>query len=335
MKRYVLLVLACCACLFVAAQSAEVSGKVASDKVQVGRPFDFDLQLKVPYGCHVEWNDFEGGALSEQVEILKRGPVERTADADSNVIVNQTLTLMTFDTGYVQIPAVTLVYAKSFGDPMRLQAITDPIDLYVTTIAADTTQSFRPIIEPIAAPFQAKDLYPWLVALLLLALLGLCLWQYLKRRRRQVDANGNVISGPVVPPYEKAIGGLESLRQQKLWQAGKTKEYYSAMTDIAREYLEGQFDINAVEMTTDSILEEVKPLGFSRESYAKLKDVMELADLVKFAKYAATNLENDVAMNNMTDFVNESYAHFQDLKAQEALQSPEVEAKGKEGSEHV
>ena len=136
---------------------------------------------------------------------------------------------------------------------------------------------------------------------------------------KSYDEEGNVVKGPAIPPYTKAIDSLENLRQQKLWQAGKTKEYYSSLTDIAREYIEGQFDVNAVEMTTDDILEEIKPLKFNDEVFAKFKDTMELADLVKFAKYAASNLENDIAMNNMTDFVNESYAHYRDMKAKEEM----------------
>ena len=89
-------------------QNVEVEGKVNDTKVQVGKPFTLDLSLKVPYGWFVEWNDFAIDTLSEQIDIIKRGNVERTADADSNVIVKQQLTLMTFDTGRVELPAVGL-----------------------------------------------------------------------------------------------------------------------------------------------------------------------------------------------------------------------------------
>ena len=95
------------------------------------------------------------------------------------------------------------------------------------------------------------------------------------------------------------------------------KEYYSSLTDIAREYIEGQFGVNAVEMTTDDILEEIKPLHFSQETYDKLKDTMEVADLVKFAKYSSSNLESENAMNSMTEFVNESYEQYKQRKAEE------------------
>ncbi len=299
------------------AQGVEVSAKVQDDHVSVGKPFSLELMMKVPYGYYVEWNEFATDTLSEQIDILKRSDMQRTADADSNIIVQQQLTLMTFDTGYVQIPPVGLTYAKSVEDQLRMKAFTDPIQLYSSTITVDTTQAFRPLMQPIEKPVSMKEVFPWILGVLLLALIGLIVWFFWKRRKPRVDENGEPIKGPVTPPYDKAIGDLESLKQQKLWQVGKVKEYYSGLSDIAREYIEGQFKVNAVEMTTDDILREVQGLNFDHEIYGKLKDTMELSDLVKFAKYTASSLENDNAMSDMTDFVNKSYEHYQAMKAKE------------------
>ena len=339
MRRYILFLMATFAFFGgLNAQNVEVEGKVNDTKVQVGKPFTLDLSLKVPYGWFVEWNDFAIDTLSEQLDIIKRSEVERTADADSNVIVKQQLTLMTFDTGQIQVPAVGLTYAKSFDDPDRLKAYTDPINLYSTTITVDTTMAYKP---PIAAPIQMKEVFPWILAVLLLALAVFGIWYWRKHRKTKVDADGNIVRGPVIPPYDKAVGDLENLRQQKLWQSGKVKEYFSSLTDIAREYIEGQFGVNAVEMTTDDILEEVKPLHFSQETYNKLKETMEVADLVKFAKYSAANLESENAMNSMTEFVNESYAQFQKRKAEEEARLAEQQKQkqevkvGKEGETNV
>ena len=326
MRRYILFLMATFAFFGgLNAQNVEVEGKVNDTKVQVGKPFTLDLSLKVPYGWFVEWNDFAIDTLSEQLDIIKRSEVERTADADSNVIVKQQLTLMTFDTGQIQVPAVGLTYAKSFDDPDRLKAYTDPINLYSTTITVDTTMAYKPIVEPIAAPVQMKEVFPWILAVLLLALVVFGIWYWRKHRKTKVDADGNIVRGPVIPPYDKAVGDLENLRQQKLWQSGKVKEYFSSLTDI----------------TTDDILEEVKPLHFSQETYNKLKETMEVADLVKFAKYSAANLESENAMNSMTEFVNESYAQFQKRKAEEEARLAEQQKQkqevkvGKEGETNV
>jgi len=325
MKRNLLFVLLAFTLLgSLKAQNVEAEGKVESKDVKVGKPFTFDLSLKVPYGWYVEWNDFSIDSLSEQINIIKRGEVERTADADSNVIVKQQLTLMAFDTGRIQVPPVGLTYARSFDDPDRLKAYTDPVNLYSTTMAVDTTQAYKPIVEPIAAPVKFKEVFPWILGALVLVLIAFGIWYWLKHRKPKTDADGSIVSGPVVPPYDKAVGDLEHLRQQKLWQSGKVKEYFSTLTDIAREYIEGQFGVNAVEMTTDDILEEVKPLHFPQETYDKLKETMEIADLVKFAKYTSSGLESENAMNNMTDFVNESYAQYKQSKAEEEARQAQM-----------
>ena len=325
MRRYVLLlIIALFATTGLKAQNVEVEGKVESKDVQVGKPFTLDLSLKVPYGWFVEWNDFAVDTLSEQLDIIKRSEVERTADADSNVIVKQQLTLMTFDTGQVQVPPVGLTYARSFDDPNRLKAYTDPINLYSTTMTVDTTMAYKPIVEPIEAPVKFKEVFPWILGALLLVLLVIGIWYWRKHRKPSVDADGNVVRGPVIPPYDKAVGDLKKLREEKIWQSGKVKEYFSSLTDIAREYIEGQFGVNAIEMTTDDILEEVKPLHFPKDTYDKLKDTMEIADLVKFAKYSASTLESDTALNSMTEFVNESYAQYQKLKAEEEARQAQM-----------
>lgn len=317
---------------FTVAQEVEVSAKVQDDHVAVGKPFALDLMMKVPYGYYVEWNEFATDTLSEQLDILKRGEMQRTADADSNIIVQQQLTLMTFDTGYVEIPRIGLTYAKSVEDPMRMKAFTDPVQLYSTTITVDTTQAFRPLVEPISQPVRMKEVFPWILGVLLAVLAGIAVWFFWKRRKPRMGEDGQPVKGPVIPPYNKAIGDLTQLGQQKLWQSGKVKEYYSSLSDIAREYIEGQFGVNAVEMTTDDILKEVRDLQFKESVFSKLKDTMELSDLVKFAKYTASPLENDNAMTDMTDFVNESYAHYQ---AQQAQQAQQEKVEEKEAPSHV
>ena len=309
-------------------QNVKAEGKVNDTKVKVAKPFTLDLSLKVPYGWFVEWNDFSADSLSDQIDIINRGNVERTADADSNIIVHQQLTLMTFDTGQIQLPPIGLIYAKGSDAPIKLEAYTKAIDLYSTTISVDTLQPFKPIVEPIAAPIQMKEVLPWIIAAVLLILLALGIWYWVKHRKPRLDAHGNVIHGPVIPPYDKAVDALDNLRQQKLWMSDKVKEHYSSLTDIARDYIEGQFGVNAVEMTTDDILEDIKSMNFAEETYNKLKETMEVADLVKFAKYASSNLESENALNKMTDFVNESYEHYQ--KSMSPSASPQMDKNDRE-----
>lgn len=295
-----------------AAQDFEASAKVQDEHVSVGKPFTLDLALKAPRDSVVEWNSAVTDILSSRFDVLDRGELQRSIDADSNIVMQQQLTLVTFDTGDVQIPNLQLSTLHS-----PLSTVTDSIMLHASTIAVDTTQAYHPIAPPIKHPVKMREVLPWILIALFLIVVGVGVWCYVKFFKKKPNGPVAPVRRRTIPPYDKALIDLKSLRDQKLWQTGKVKEYYSGLSDITREYIEGQFHVNAVEMTTDEILQEMMKLKFDKQIYDKLKDAMDLSDLVKFAKYSASELENDNAMDEVEGFVKESYLYLQAEKEKE------------------
>lgn len=122
---------------------------------------------------------------------------------------------------------------------------------------------------------------------------------------------------PAVPPHERAIQDLETLHNQKLWQSGKVKSYYTRLTDIVRTYLEGRYGIRALEQTTDEIMRELRTADLADRSRNELRDLLRTADLVKFAKHQPAAEENEV-------FYYTAYYFVENTK-----QAPEAEEAGK------
>lgn len=95
---------------------------------------------------------------------------------------------------------------------------------------------------------------------------------------------------PKVPPFITATKELEALQGKDLWQNNKVKEYYSELTDIVRKYLGDELSIQALETTTDELLDSLisenkqQALGLEKEIVEKLKALLYQADFVKFAK---------------------------------------------------
>ena len=85
---------------------------------------------------------------------------------------------------------------------------------------------------------------------------------------------------------------LINLEDKKLWQGGKFKEYHVRLSEIVREYLENRYEILAMEQTTEEILDDLKPIRLDQNVRANLKDLLQLMDLVKFAKMQPTDSEN-------------------------------------------
>lgn len=287
-------------------QNVEAISAINTDSILIGQQLVYELQMKVPQGFQVRWPQF-GDTLTSSVEILQQSKTEQLPlDNNGNHVWRQQLLVTSFDTGYVYIPALSIDFAP-VGDSTFYQALTNPLMLRVFGVDVDTAAAFKPIKGIEEMPLTFAEVFPWIIAVLGIALvLFLIVWLYMRRRNRQVEIVP--ISKPQVPPHLLAIEKFEELRLQKLWQNGKTKEYYTALSDITREYIELQFPVNAIEMTTQEILEGLKPLKINEEAIYKLSVTLELADLVKFAKAQPTALENDISLNHLVDFVKESFA---------------------------
>lgn len=91
-----------------------------------------------------------------------------------------------------------------------------------------------------------------------------------------------------------------------MWQNNKHKAYYSGLTDILRRYLAGRYGIGALEMTSDEIIDAVRPLDLPRKSAMELTALLREADLVKFAKATPEAARNEEAYQWAYYFVEET-----------------------------
>ena len=95
---------------------------------------------------------------------------------------------------------------------------------------------------------------------------------------------------------------------EKIWQQGKTKQYYSEVSDTLREYIEDRFEIRAMEQTTDETLDEFRYRRdlINEKCFSNLSQILQLADLVKFAKYKPLPDDDNLALVNAYFFVNDT-----------------------------
>ena len=82
------------------------------------------------------------------------------------------------------------------------------------------------------------------------------------------------------------------------------KEYYTILSGIVRKYLEDQFEILAMELTTYEILTDFeKSFGKNPDIRIKLEELLQLSDLVKFAKEAPSTERNINNLDKAIEFV--------------------------------
>lgn len=302
------------------AQNVFLSRNVTADTIVVGQHFDYQLFLTIPKDYYVEWKQFDD-TLSKSIDVVEVGDVVTTPISGSdNVRMTQNLTLTSFDTGYVYVPSIGITYSKSLTDSVRRTLYTGEYELYVTTVAVDTTEAFRPIKDVIRQGATTKEVLFAVIAVIVIA--GLVyLIIYLSKHKKEKVTTVVEKKKPTIPAIVTARAKLADMKENELWNSVKTKDYYTDLTDIAREYLEGQFQIDAIEMTTDEIMKEVSELNLNDLTKAKLQNTLITADFVKFAKANPTAEQNKQSFSDINSFVEDSYVFFEEEKKKKEEES--------------
>lgn len=170
-----------------------------------------------------------------------------------------------------------------------------------------TTTNIRDIANIMSQPYTFGEiarvvLYFWLFWAVVAA--AVLLYLRIKRHKPLIS----LPQAPPLPPDTRALQRLEELRQRQLWQQGMVKEYYTELTDTVRVYLEESCGIQSTEMTTDQTLDAFhNSPACNSESEADLRQILQAADMVKFAKSQPQPYQHDLALGQATDFIKSTW----------------------------
>lgn len=282
------------------AQDATVKAVVDSQEILIGDQVNLDLTVEINDESTVAWPLFKD-TITGQIEIIESSIPDTTKKETGETVIHQRLVITSFDTGFMVIPPVEFVFSQD-----SLQTLsTEPILLFVSDIPVEMEAEIKEIKEPYDVPFNWKKYIKWiLLALAIIAaiVVGIILYKKYKKEPEEPLARPK----PKRPAHEIALEKLEALRQKKLWQNDKTKEFYIELSDIIREYIEFQFDVLALEMTTDQTISALKLKGLEDEKIRPLKAMLQMADLAKFAKYKPISNENEQNFDIARTFVNQT-----------------------------
>jgi hypothetical protein len=100
-----------------------------------------------------------------------------------------------------------------------------------------------------------------------------------------------------------ALEALRKLRESDLLATGQIKAFYIELSEIVRRYIEGRYFVPALELTTGELMDDLKQVTLEPDARDMLRDLLELSDLVKFAKYAPASEEHERAPQLAESFV--------------------------------
>ena len=285
-------------------QEVSVNAGFDTSMIFIGDQIRFTVTVDQPAGLGLSISEFND-TIVKNIEILS-GPVTDSISNPNGILrIKREYLVTSFDTGRYQVPPV---YAelrteeglkRFYSDYSYLEVIRPLIT------PPDTTAKIFDIVAPYKAPLTIGEVLPWALLVLLVAALGYFAFMLYKKYRR-ADTGHEVIVIPD-PAHVIAFRELEKLKEEKLWQKGEVKEYYSRLTTILRQYLENRYNVYSLELTTYETLNALLQTGFKRDgSFDRLKNVLSGADLVKFAKYNPEPTENESFYQDAWTFVMET-----------------------------
>lgn len=216
------------------------------------------------------------------------------------VTYRQRLLITGFDSGVFMIPAFVFPVIPNSGTAYTVQ--TDSFPVLVATVAVDTTKAFKPIKNIIYVKATWLDYVGYILgAIVFFIFFAFVIIYFIRNRKVKVKPQG-----PKESLQDYALRLLSELDARQLWQKKQVKEYYVELTDIVRNYIETRFNTQALELTTDEILDKVQMVRELQPYHAILSDILHTADLAKFAKAEPLPQEHTDAMEKAKHFIDSS-----------------------------
>lgn len=307
--KTILVAIACIVVMGSASAKVTVTAKLDSVNLLMGNMTMLDLEVVQDKGKPGGFPMFKDadpalgyvGVCGDSIELRTSYKTDTLEIGSGRIQINYKVPVQAFDSGTFRLPEFVYVSER---DSARSNVLTLNV-VPVKVTADDPIAGYAPVAEPEGKKFT--DVLPnwladyWWIILIALALAAGAVWA-LRRYKKE----GTVLpKKPQPTPYEAAMRDLRALKAKNLWEQGLEKEYFTRLTDILRTYLDRRFGINAMEMTTREIMERLYESDL-RDKREYMRQILSVADFVKFAKVRPLPADNIAAYENAVRFVEET-----------------------------
>lgn len=301
LRKYIILFISTLYLGSVSAQTFSVSAAVDSTILLVGEQAKLTFEVIQTKGQHIQFPLLSDTIVSG-LEIVDRLPMDTQVIGNNQMRVSQSYVITSFDS------ALYFIEQQPFVNNTDTQ-FSSSCSLKVISIPVDTTQHAIADIKPnYSPPFNWPLFWRILVGVLVGAgLIALAIYLYLKYRKQKHVVEADKQEYDSRSAYEIAIDRLSAIKNEKLWQQNRPKEFYTQLSDVLRDYISRRFNINASEQTSGDVLNAIYPeLKKKKESFVLLQHVFQLSDLAKFAKYQPLIEENEKSLAQAFQFVEDT-----------------------------
>jgi hypothetical protein len=285
-----------------------VDANLDKQKVFIGQTAKLNLRANITEGTKFQFPILKD-TITSKIEIRSISKIDTVRNTQGKEItLRQSIEIASFDTGYFAIPPIEFL-DKSSNKKYATQALL----FGVSVVPVDTTLAIKDIRGPIAAKIPWWDYVKsyWWILLIIVALIAFYFYNKSQKNKPKIETPKEK---EIIPAHVLALAALNKLKEEAIWKNGAFKEFHSILSEILREYLEKRYGLYAMELTTEEIIISLKTVSIDSDSKAKLKQVLFLSDMVKFAKEIPIAAENEQSINNAILFVDNTKEFVEPIK---------------------
>jgi hypothetical protein len=291
----------------VAQSLIRVQAEVDKSVITIGDRITYTLTIQHEKGLHIQQPG--PGANLGQFEI-KDYHIENPVEKDNLVTQKFNYQISVFDTGKFVIPPFPVAFSESDTSRKYQLIQSEPIEIFVKSVLTSENAEIKDIKPPLSIPFNYRKWILFGSAGLLLIAGGILLFYIIRQHKRGIPLFRKEV---IRPAHEIALEALAELksRWQQMLENGEHKQLFTILSEIMRQYLENRFFIKALEETTYEIEESLQELELSQDTAQHAQEILELSDLVKFAKYGPQAEETQSILEKIEMFVEETKIVFE------------------------
>ncbi len=299
--------------LLQAQEQYQIRSAIDSTSIEMGSVVNYAIQVEENKDKKVV---FPEGDTFSPLEVIKSFKID-TLDEGGKYRLLKQYALTQFDSGHYTIPRQKIIVGnKTF--------YTDSLKVEVRDIVVDTSkQKLYPIkglqsVEDYSETNWLRIIYWAIGILLLIGLVAFLFWKF-GGKKKLTEAD--------LPAYDQAVLALQRIDTNALVEAKEYKKLYSQLTDVAKGYLDKEISNNALESTTDELVDTLQKLmkkgklSIKQSTLDQFKTTLQTAD---FAKFAAINPSEEVALKDkqlVDEFIKSVEAGKPELTEEEKLQN--------------
>ena len=265
------------------ALSQKLNATIESDSILIGKELFYKIDVNLEKKQAIIFPD---SASFVPFELLSETKVD-TIQSNNGFIFSKSYAITSFDEGEYIIPKIKV----KIGDKLFS---TDSKKIKVNMVEVDTTKQGLYEIKPPFDDFSTLEIIKLGLVnnyLKLLSIILLILVIILFRKKMVKFFNPILNIKPTLSPLELADKRIIKLEKFETKSDSDIKHFYSELIFLLRCFLDKEIYSRALESTTNELisglnnLRELKLFAIPKKSINRIQEILNRADLVKFAKF--------------------------------------------------